>query len=210
VQHIDLAVSPHPPTALATTCTLSGACRRGGQHEQDLHSGNSDWFDGEFGIPLLTRAAPFPASPRSELLPCLRGGPGGGQLALLAHSPSPLASWAPPRSLGLLAPLRLPTAARCWRGKGTKETVRELLMATGKSRGSSAQFGGITETIPDLEDVGPRGPKAARERNSPFTHTCRTMPDFLKMLGDEQRMSLKLFLFSKLSHSWKSQISIFC
>lgn len=52
---------------------------------------------------------PSPAPPAHSCRLAPKGGPGSGQLVLLARSPSPLTSWAPPRSLaGRLGPLLPP------------------------------------------------------------------------------------------------------
>ena len=200
MQHIYLAVRPSPTHGTAYHLHfIQGMVTKGYSTSRTYTAvvQRPDSFDGEFGIPLPSGAAPFRGSPRSQLSPCPEGSPGGDQLVLLARSPSPLASWAPPRYLARSAswpPSVSPRASRAEgpreaasrrpRGKETKENVRELSIATGKCHGRSARFGGITETVPDLEAVGSRGPKAAYERNSPLTRTCMTVPDCLKILGD--------------------------
>lgn len=201
MQHIYLAVSPSPTRG--TPCHLhfiQGMFTKGYSMSRTYTAiiQRPDSFDGEFGIPLPTGAAPFHGSPRSQLPPCPEGSPrrwpacASGSLPLPAHQ---LGSPLLPRSLGILAPFCLPPTpaeprihGRLPAGAGgarrQKENVRELSIATGKSHGRSAQFGGITETVLALEAVGSWGPKAAHERNSPLTRTCMTVPDCLKILGD--------------------------
>lgn len=131
MQHIYLAVSPSATHGIPYHLHFIQGTFPKGYSMSRIYTAiiqRPDSFDGEFGILLPTRAALFHGSPGSQLLPCPEGSPSGGQLGLLAHSPSPLASWAPPCCLSILAPFCLPPAP------AESRSHRRLPASTGRAR----------------------------------------------------------------------------
>lgn len=124
-QHVHLAASPSPPRHSPPPALRPGHAHPGLQHDGTRTAviQRPDSLEGQTGVP------PSRGSPRARLPPCPEGGPGGGQLALRARSPSPLFA----TSLGVLAPFCLPPSRQSrgatgaaggrWPGKETKEDV---------------------------------------------------------------------------------------
>lgn len=123
-------------------------------------------------------------SSRSQLPPCPKGSPSGGQ-PVLNPADGPL----PPLTCQLGSTLLpcLPLASFCLPHHPQSQGAQEAAsMGWQGSVSSNWQipwqkcfFSSITETGLDLEVVAPWGPKATFERKQPFTCVCMTLPRYL-------------------------------